>query len=96
MRDWGGKDVNQIGRQPPLSSNKAATHFPRLKEATGVRYDQMLFFDDCLWGDHVGMVSSGCKEEDTGRGVVGIRTPQGLRESEFERGLKEFSRRAAA
>ena len=47
MRDWEGRDVNQIGRQPPLSPNKAATHFPRLKEATGVPYDQMLFFDDC-------------------------------------------------
>ena len=23
MRDWEGRDVNQIGRQPPLSSNKA-------------------------------------------------------------------------
>ena len=35
MRDWEGRDVNQIGRQPPLSSNKAASHFPRLKQATG-------------------------------------------------------------
>ena len=35
MRDWEGRDVNQIGRQPPLSANKAASHFPRLKQATG-------------------------------------------------------------
>lgn len=35
MREWEGRDVNQIGRQPPLSSNKAASHFPRLKQATG-------------------------------------------------------------
>lgn len=49
MRDWGGRDVNQIGRQPPLSSNKAETHFPRLREATGVPFDRMLFFDDCNW-----------------------------------------------
>ena len=35
MRDWEGRDVNQIGRQPPLSSNKATSHFPRLREATG-------------------------------------------------------------
>lgn len=47
MRDWEGRDVNQIGRQPPLSPNKAATHFPRLREATGIRFDRMLFFDDC-------------------------------------------------
>lgn len=49
MRDWDGRDVNQIGRQPPLSSNKAETHFPRLREATGVPFDEMLFFDDCNW-----------------------------------------------
>ncbi|KAL7551934.1 hypothetical protein ACHAWF_015157 [Thalassiosira exigua] len=39
-RDWGGDDVNQIGRQPPLSSNKSATHFPILRELTRVRYDR--------------------------------------------------------
>ena len=48
-RDWQGRDVNQIGRQPPLSSNKAKSHFPFLKKATGIRYDRMLFFDDCNW-----------------------------------------------
>ena len=48
MRDWDGVDVNQIGRQPPLSPNKAQTHFPRLREATGVPFDHMLFFDDCV------------------------------------------------
>ena len=52
MRDWDGEDVNQIGRQPPLSSNKSMTHFPFLRERTGIRYDKMLFFDDCL-GPHV-------------------------------------------
>lgn len=48
-RDWEGQDVNQIGRQPPLSSNKARSHFPALKKLTGIRYDRMLFFDDCNW-----------------------------------------------
>lgn len=49
-RDWNGVDVNQIGRQPPLSSNKSATHFPILREITKVSYDRMLFFDDCqVW-----------------------------------------------
>jgi hypothetical protein len=27
-------------------SNKAQTHFPRIREITGIRYDKMLFFDD--------------------------------------------------
>lgn len=44
-RDWDGEDVNQIGRQPPLSANKSATHFPILRKLTKVRYDRMLFFD---------------------------------------------------
>ena len=41
----------QIGRSPPLSSNKT-THFGRIKEGTGVPYTGMLFFDDCSWGDN--------------------------------------------
>jgi len=41
-RDWEGRDVNQIGRQPPLSSNKARSHFPLLKKETGIRYDRMV------------------------------------------------------
>ncbi|CAE7545102.1 unnamed protein product, partial [Symbiodinium natans] len=90
LRDWDGKDVNQIGRQPPLSSNKAMTHFPRLKEATGVAYDRMLFFDDCLWGDHCGMVAQSCREAN-GKGVVTVRTPSGLGEREWERGLKMYA-----
>ena len=38
----------QIGRQPPLSSDKSATHFPTLLRETGVPYDEMLFFDDSV------------------------------------------------
>ena len=90
MRDWDGRDVNQIGRQPPLSPNKAATHFPRLREATGVPFDEMLFFDDCNWGDHVGQVSASCREAN-GRGVVGLRTPHGLGVDEFRRGLAAYA-----
>jgi len=90
LRDWGGRDVNQIGRQPPLSSNKAQTHFPRLKEATGVAFDRMLFFDDCLWGDHCAMVAQACREA-SGQGVVTVRTPSGLGEREWERGLKMYA-----
>eukprot|EP00543_Licmophora_paradoxa_P003382 CAMPEP_0202445280 /NCGR_PEP_ID=MMETSP1360-20130828/4120_1 /ASSEMBLY_ACC=CAM_ASM_000848 /TAXON_ID=515479 /ORGANISM="Licmophora paradoxa, Strain CCMP2313" /LENGTH=212 /DNA_ID=CAMNT_0049061469 /DNA_START=146 /DNA_END=784 /DNA_ORIENTATION=+ len=89
-RDWEGVDVNQIGRQPPLSSNKAKSHFPRLKEATGIRYDRMLFFDDCNWGDHCTMVATGCRESDTGVGPVTVRTPRGLGETEWQIGLEKY------
>ncbi|VEU36519.1 unnamed protein product [Pseudo-nitzschia multistriata] len=90
LKDWDGKDVNQIGRQPPLSSNKAQTHFPFIRKLTGIPYDKMLFFDDCNWGDHVGMVGRGCTEESTSRGVVGHRTPSGLTIKDWYRGLELY------
>jgi magnesium-dependent phosphatase 1 len=93
-RDWEGADHNQIGRQPPLSSNKARSHFPRLKKATGIRYDRMLFFDDCNWGDHCGMVAKGCKEADTGMGPATVRTPRGLGEKEWQLGLETYAKHA--
>ena len=93
-RDWDGVDVHQIGRQPPLSSNKARSHFPRLKEATGIRYDRMLFFDDCQWGDHCGMVAAACQEPDTGVGPATVRTPHGLGEREWKLGLETYAKHA--
>ena len=90
MRDWDGRDVNQIGRQPPLSPDKSATHFPRLKEATGIPYDKMLFFDDCNWGDHCGQVAARCLEAN-GKGVVTMRTPNGLGVSEFRKGMAAYA-----
>ena len=87
-RDWDNRDVNQIGRQPPLSSNKAKTHFPRIRELTGIHYDKMLFFDDCNWGDHCRMVAEGCQEN--GKSVVTHRTPNGLREADWRKGLELY------
>lgn len=77
----------QIGRTPPLSSNKASTHFPILRQATGIEYKDMLFFDDCLWGDHCGRVEKHCP------GVVAVRTPDGLGEKEWQEGLQKYSKR---
>ena len=94
-RDWNGQDINQIGRQPPLSSNKSQTHFPFLKQKTGIRYDQMLFFDDCNWGDHCGMVASKCRELDTNQGPVTVRTPNGLQVKDWENGLELYLKQAA-
>lgn len=90
-RDWKGVDVNQIGRRPPLSANKSATHFPILRELTRVRYDRMLFFDDCQWGDHCGQVERSCKEQHTGNGPVTMRTPYGLGIEEWEYGLEKYA-----
>ena len=45
----GMMDHIRIGRTPPLSSDKSKTHFPLIREATGIDYDGMLFFDDSNW-----------------------------------------------
>ena len=86
----------QIGRTPPLSANKAATHFPILRRETGVRYSSMLFFDDCNWGDHCGAVSRECVDDESGLGPVVVRTPKGLGVEEWMRGLELYAERVAS
>lgn len=76
----------QIGRDGPLTSRKTS-HFRLIhEESGGVPYGEMLFFDDCNWGDHVG-------DLERELGVAGVRTPSGLRLEDFHRGLEEFRSR---
>ena len=71
----------QIGRTAPLTSNKSKTHFPILRENTGIAYEEMLFFDDCNWTDH-------CTAVERALGVVAQRTPHGMQTEEWEAGLQ--------
>ena len=91
---WGGDGVSAehkngnhiwIGRSRPLTSNKSQTHFPLLKQHTGIAFDEMLFFDDCNWSDHCTMVSQKCV------GVVSQRVPYGIDEEEWREGLRRFA-----
>ena len=74
----------QIGRSPPLSSDKSATHFPILKKLTGIPYKEMLFFDDCNWTDHCTLVGQRCA------GVVTQKTPNGMTLTLWEGGMRKF------
>lgn len=74
----------QIGRSPPLSSDKSRTHFPILKRVSGVDYSGMLFFDDSNWSDHCEIVARVCK------GTVTQRTPHGMQIEEWNKGLKKY------
>jgi magnesium-dependent phosphatase 1 len=76
----------QIGRTAPLSADKARTHFPLLRQTTGVHYDQMVFFDDCNWGDHCQAVERGCP------GVVTRKTPNGLTIQDWNAALVSFAK----
>ena len=73
----------QIGREGKLTSRKTS-HLKLIhEESGGVPYGEMLFFDDCNWGDHVGDLNRAL-------GVVGVRTPNGLTLEEFHRGLELY------
>ncbi|RYG68045.1 hypothetical protein EON64_06040 [archaeon] len=77
----------QIGRSPPLSSDKAISHFPILRRETGIEYDKMVFFDDCNWEDNCANVSRRCT------GVVTQCTPHGLTIEQWNKALKSYSDR---
>jgi Acid Phosphatase len=47
----------QSGRNPPLLSSDKRSHFRLLHQESGIRYEEMLFFDDGNWGDHCTAVS---------------------------------------
>lgn len=77
---------NQIGRHGVLSSDKV-THFQQLHQESCIDYNEMLFFDDCNWGDNCGRVSKAL-------GVVAHRTPNGLTWEDFQNGLLKFHEQA--
>uniref|UniRef100_A0A7S1ZWP5 Uncharacterized protein n=1 Tax=Ditylum brightwellii TaxID=49249 RepID=A0A7S1ZWP5_9STRA len=74
---------DQIGRSGPFLTSRKTTHFQLLHQESGVPYNEMLFFDDCNWGDHVSDVQNAF-------GVIGVATPHGLQYSEFEKGLEIY------
>lgn len=43
-------EFHAIGRQGELSSDKR-THFNKLHLESKIPFDEMVFFDDCMWGD---------------------------------------------
>mmetsp|Transcript_702 Transcript_702/g.853 ORF Transcript_702/g.853 Transcript_702/m.853 type:complete len:200 (-) Transcript_702:423-1022(-) len=75
-------EFHAIGRQGELSSDKR-THFNKLHLESKIPFDEMVFFDDCMWGDNVGHITKHF-------GVVGVRTPRGLTTSEWEKALNLF------
>ena len=62
-------------------------HFENIRKETGIPFSEMLFFDDCIWGDNVGDVVRQCP------GVVGVRTPEGLTVEKWQEGLSIFAQR---
>lgn len=62
-----------------------AVHFEDIRAASGVPFDQMVFWDDCTWGDNCADVRRGCP------GVVTCKTPHGMTDETWAAGLAEFA-----
>ncbi|KAG5175452.1 magnesium-dependent phosphatase-1 [Tribonema minus] len=81
------RDVITLKEIYPSSKVK---HFRALQAATGLRYDEMLFWDDCNWGNNCAEVERGCP------GVVTMKTPDGLTVDKWRQALDKYARTAAA
>ena len=66
--------------------SKGSNHFPRLQLELGIPYSEMIFFDDCNWGDNCKDVATSCP------GVTCVRTPRGLTVEEFNVGLEAYAK----
>jgi len=79
----GTKLADMVHYREIFPGNKGRQHVPNLKQKSGVPYNEMIFWDDCTYGDNCGDVARGCP------GIVCVRTPQGLSENNFEYGLEQ-------
>ncbi|KAJ1481504.1 magnesium-dependent phosphatase-1 [Baffinella frigidus] len=81
-----GVRVNEVITFTEIYNSNKSKHFAKLKASTGVDYSEMIFFDDCSYGDNCGDVERGCP------GVIAIRTPDGMTGDKWREGLAKFAR----
>jgi magnesium-dependent phosphatase 1 len=82
----GAKLATLVAFRQIYPGSKGSEHVPKLARQSNLSYDECLFFDDCTYGDNCADVASKCA------GALCVRTPQGLTEELFERGLSAFAR----
>ena len=80
------KDVITFSEIYPSNKTK---HFRALQASTGVAFADMLFFDDCTYGNNCADVERGCP------GVVTVQTPDGMTEAKWREGLSKFASKMA-
>lgn len=72
-----GVKVDDVVSYREIYPENKSKHFKKLHKDSGVAYRDMLFFDDCNWGDNCRDVQWACP------GVVAVKTPHGLRPQDW-------------
>mmetsp|Transcript_19538 Transcript_19538/g.38001 ORF Transcript_19538/g.38001 Transcript_19538/m.38001 type:complete len:179 (+) Transcript_19538:121-657(+) len=80
-----GVKMSEVVSYSQIFCSNKANHFANLKKDSKIEYADMLFFDDCNWGDNCADVERGCP------GVVTMKTPSGMQEKEWQAGLAKFA-----
>ncbi|CAM9152489.1 unnamed protein product [Ectocarpus sp. 4 AP-2014] len=80
-----GVTANDVLSYREIYPDNKGTHFKSLQKASGIAYKDMLFFDDCNWGDNCRDVEWACP------GVVTTKTPNGLTPEKWAEGLAKYA-----
>ncbi|CAM9337690.1 unnamed protein product [Laminaria digitata] len=80
-----GVTAGDVIKYREIYPDNKGKHFKRLHKASGIAYKDMLFFDDCNWGDNCRDVEWACP------GVVTTKTPEGMTPKNWAEGLAKFA-----
>lgn len=73
--------MHVLAEQQEIYPGSKVTHFKRIHKATGIAYEDMVFYDNERWN---------CREV-AAMGVVCIHTPDGMTNEVWQQGLQQFA-----
>ena len=87
--DAGGLSLLDISAHIEIQSGTKCRHFENLHRASGIPYEDMIFFDNERW--NITEVSGWSREVTGGRGVTCVYTPDGMIQKFWENGLRDHA-----
>uniref|UniRef100_A0A0G4GFC1 CSD domain-containing protein n=1 Tax=Chromera velia CCMP2878 TaxID=1169474 RepID=A0A0G4GFC1_9ALVE len=89
QKEGGRVSLDSLAVQKEIFPTNKVRHLQNLREATGIEFRDMLFFDDADGGKYGNCVPV------SGLGVMSVYCPKGLTQREWRRGVKSFVERRA-